>query len=283
MAGKKNTEIANVASDEALADISNEFPRDPGFAAAMLPRLGMYSQDKTEKVGKTIKLVQEAGIFYTENATDATDEDGKKIWEKNELGTDIEGIILFQRKQLSFYDGVTFTSSPIYDKDDEVIPLWKDRAEIDRGTPAELQAREEYAGINARTGKPQSKLEENRILYVLFKGEDDEYKMYQMTVRGSSKWSFLTYVKKVSPNTVVTRMSSTPEKNGAIEWNKMSFEQVRKVTEEELAEVRHHTTEIKDGIAMVRAHFANMANVSKDPLADEFKEDDLPVLGDGKK
>ncbi len=184
MATKKNTAVANVASDEALAELGSEFPRDPGFQAVMPPRLGMYSQDKTEKVGKTYKIIQEAGTFYTEQATDETDNDGKKVWAKDELGTDIEGIILFQRKQLSFYDGVSFISSPIYDTEDEVMPLWKDRAEIDRGTVAELQSREEYTGVNPRTGKPQSKLEENRILYVLFKKpeEDDEYQLFQMNL-----------------------------------------------------------------------------------------------------
>jgi len=283
MAPAKKTALAKPASEEELAALNNEFPRDPGYMAVMPPRLGMYSQDKTEKVGKTIKLIQEAGVFYTEKPGDEKDEENKTIWVKDEFGEEIEGIILFQRKQLGYYDGASFTSSPIYDNDDEVVPLWKDRAEVDRGTPAELMARPEYAGINARTGKPQSKLEENRILYVLFRGDDEEYSLYQMNLRGSSKWAFLSYVRKTTPNTVITRFSSVPKENGSIAWNQMTFEVDRIINSEELELVKHHTKEIKEGIAMVKEHFARIANAPRDPLADEFEEDDLPALGDGKK
>lgn len=284
---KKDTAVANVASDADLAELSGEFPRDPGFAAAMPPRLGMYSQDKTEKVGKTLKLVQSAGTFYTEQPSDEKDAENKTIWVKTELGEEIEGIILFQRKQLRFYDGASFTSSPIYDTDDEVLPLWKDRAEVDRGTPAELQGRKEYMGVNPRSGKPQSKLEEDRILYVLFKnveGGEDAYTLYQLNLRGSSKWAFLSYVRKTSPNTVVTRFNSVPKENGSIAWNQMTFEVDRVITTEELEEVKHYTKEIKDGISMVKEHFARIQGAAAvDPLAAEFEEDELPALGEGKK
>lgn len=281
--GKKNTAVANVASDEALAELRGEFPRDPGFTAVAFPRLGMYSQDKTEKVGRTVNLVQEAGVFYTEEAGDEVDGEGKKIWVKNELGTEIEGIVIFQRKQLRHYDGATFTSSPVYDTDDEIVPLWKDRAEIDRGTPAELQARPEYAGVNPRTNKPISKLEEDRILYVLFKTEDEiDPQIYQMNIRGSSKWAFLSYVRKCSPNTVVTRFNSVPKENGSIAWNQMTFEVARVINTDELELVKHYTKEIKNGIAMVKEQF-NKLPAERDPLADEFEEDDLPKLEAGKK
>jgi len=44
------------------------------------------------------------------------------------------------------YDEKTeeYTSSPIYDNDDEVIPLWKDRKEVAKGTPKELKEKFHY-------------------------------------------------------------------------------------------------------------------------------------------
>ena len=257
MAKEKQT-TAVAVHDESLEALAALFPVEPSFDRVQLPRLGMFSQDKTEGTGKAKKVVTEAGTFYIERQTDEVDEEtGRKLWAKDELGTEIEGIILFQRKQLRSYDesSGTFTSSPIYDNDDEIVPLFANRAEVARGTPAELMSRDEFATTDNQTGKEKSSLEENKILYIEYEGE-----IYQMGLRGSSMFSFKGWRRKlgtVPPSAIVTKFSSTPEKKGSIEWNKMSFEQVRPLTKKELADTLEKVREITDGIAQEKAFFAS--------------------------
>src|ERR1035437_7623570 len=169
-------ELVTKLNEEQLVQLENSYPVETSFNRILLPRLSMISQDKTEGKGKAMKVVAEAGTFQTEVQTEEVDENGKKVWEKKELGTEIEAVILYERKQLRFYDSANenYTSSPIYDNEDQIVPLFCDKAEVARGTPAELKAIPAYQGLSAK-GKPISKLEENRILYVLL----DEV-VYQM-------------------------------------------------------------------------------------------------------
>lgn len=272
MATKKSTAVATTASEASLAELRNMFPTDPSFTAAMFPRFGMVSQDKTEKVGKTINLIAEAGTFFTEKQTEEIDEvTGKKAWERTDLGTEAEGIIVYQRKQLRYYDEGTeeYTSSPIYDTDDEIIPLWRNKAEIDRGTAKELQSRKEYAGVS-RAGKFKSKLEENRVLYVLLDGE-----MHQLNLRGSSMYSFLSYARTVNPSTVLTRFTSEAKESGSISWNQMAFVALRTLTEEEAQVALTHAREIREGIEASKQRFAQ---AEKSELDKEFEDTDLPQL-----
>jgi len=137
--------IAKKVDDKVLAQLQESYPVEPKTNKILLPRLALVTQDKTEGKGKAMKVVAEAGTFFIERQTDEVTDEGKQVWEKEELGEEIEGIILFQRKQLRFYDEGTeqYTSSPVYDMDDEVLPLWCDRNEVDRGTPKELKSRKE--------------------------------------------------------------------------------------------------------------------------------------------
>lgn len=248
---KKNTELATVASEQELAILRESYPVEQGFNRTLYPRLGMYSRDVAEGKGKQMKVVTEAGTFYTEKQTEEIDEETKKKkWEREEIGTEIEAIILFERKQLKFFDGENYTSSPVYDSEDEVLPLFCNKAEVDRGTVKELKSREKYQGTTAK-GKATSKLEENRVLYVLYNEE-----VYQMNLRGTSMFAFLTYKRSVTPNTVLTHIKSEAKENGAISWNQMMFEAVRVITKEEAQIVTECLENIKSDISAEKGRFA---------------------------
>lgn len=267
---KKSKEVAVVASDEVLAQLGEAYPQEAGGTGIFLPRLGMYSQDKTEETGKgkdkKIKVIEAAGEFYTEHQSDEVDEEtGKKTWEKEELGDSIQAIIFFKRYQLRMYDESTeqYTSSPIYDRDDEVIPLFCDKKEVTLGTPAELKAKYMFTDKN---GKRKSALEDNRVVYVLYNGEE-----YQMNFRGSSMYSLLTYERSVQAPTVLTEMSSEKMTKGDISWNKMTFKAVRKLNADEAEKVLELQTNAREAIA---ASKANYASKDEDKVEGETIEDE---------
>lgn len=274
---KTTTEDADV-----LKQLREAYPTEPGSMRIQLPRLGMVSQDKTEGKGKAMKVVEEAGTFFIEQQTDEVNEEGKKVWVKDELGTKIEGVILFQRKQLRMYDESTeeFTSSPVYDTDDEIVPLWCNKKEIARDTPAKLKAMYKFVD---KEGKEKSKLEDNRILYILYKGT-----VYQMNLRGSSMYSFMTYARKNIPNTVITRFSSGAKEKGTIAWNQMTFDVVSDFDAEFAREVLTQVDIIRKAIAMEKAQFvtaktlAAAADKKADADMDEIAASATKALDAGK-
>lgn len=249
MSKENSKALSTELSADTIALLEDSYPVEQGASRITLPRLGMVSQDKLEGKGKAMKVVTEAGTFFVEKPTDEENDEGKKVWSHDEIGDSIEGVILFQRKQLRYYDEKTeqYTSSPVYDNDDEVLPLFCDKAEVARGTPAELKAKYEYTD---KEGKVKSKLEDNRILYVQFKGE-----VYQMNLRGSSMYSFLTYARKTLPPTVVTVFSSEAKEKGTIAWNMMTFTAKRKLTQAEADDVVAKITDIKHAVRMERSQF----------------------------
>lgn len=240
----KSKEVATVNA-EVLAQLEESYPSEPAAKKIILPRLGMFSQDQTEGKGKAMKVTAEAGTFYTEAQNEAGD------WEKNEIGDEVEVIIMYNRKQLSYYDEDTeqYTSSPVYDSADEIIPLWRDKKEVDRGTPAELQARKEYDGQTAK-GKYKSNLAENRILYVLMDGEP-----YQLNLRGSSMYSYLTYARTVLPPAMMTTLNSEAKEKGSICWNQMTFNGTP-LDGKAITDVVARVAEIKETIAAEKAQYA---------------------------
>jgi hypothetical protein len=143
-----------------------------------------------------------------------------------------------------------FTSSPVFDRDDEVLPLFKNKEEVGRGTVKELQAKYEYTDKD--TGKVRSKLEVHRILYVEYKGE-----VYQMNLRGTSMFAFLSYARKVVPPTVITTFSSEPKEKGTISWNQMTFTIKRKLTQGEAEDILQKVSEIKRAVDIERAQFSS--------------------------
>ena len=301
--GKKGTELANVASEETLAMLSQQFPVEPGFSAVSFPRLGLISQDVTEekknpKTGKKeIEVITEAGTFYIEKETgeeeDVLDAKGKKIgskkvWERTEIGTEVDVIIGFQRKQLKYFDKdtETYTSSTVYDEEDEIVKLFCAGAEVDEGTPAELKAK--YPGVT-KSGKQKSELEDNRIVYVLYEGE-----WYQMNLRGTSMYAYMTYTRKTQPgpNAVVTTLSSEEKESGKITWSQMTFEAGRTINQEEAETVvsfikeMHETIQARKGMAAAKAKSdEEFDNFGKDDVEDSAADAMSPAprrLGRGK-
>lgn len=266
------TELQTTLTDEQRALLEQMTPQEQGFTRIMLPRLGMYSQDKFEGKGKSATLVKEAGMFYTEVKTDEKGGEGKKIWKKDEIGTSIEGVILYHRKQLSHYDEASekYTSSPIYDSAEDIVPLFCDKKEIHRGTPAELKAK--YAYTDPKDGKVKSSLEELRVLYVL---KDNQ--VYQMSLRGSSMWSFSTYAKSCLVSAVLTRFSSEAKENGAIAWNQMTFDAVREITPEEASVVVDNVQKIATSIASEKAYFASL-EANRSSMTNAVEELNTPLV-----
>ncbi len=266
---EKTKAVAVAASEEVLAQLGSAYATEEGGKGVYLPRLGMFSQDKTEETGKgkdkKIKVIAAAGEFFIERQTEEVGEDGKKVWAREELGSTIQGVIFYKRHQLRMYDEDTkeYTSSPVYDTKDEVLPLWCNKKEVARGTPAELQ--EKFMIVNKK-GKKVSALEDNRILYVLIDGE-----AYQLNLRGSSMYSLLSYEKGVQPPTVITEFSSEAMENGDISWNKMMFKAVRKLTGKEAAEVAEFQGKTSEAIRLSKESYAK-ADESDAKADRELKE-----------
>lgn len=248
-------EIMVPASAESLAVLSEMVPQEQGFNRIMLPRLGMTSQDVTEGKGKAMKVVQEAGVFFTDKETDEVNEEGKKVWAKDYIdGKSIDAVIIYQRKQLRYYDEAneTYTSSPIYDTDEETVVLFHDKKEIARGTPKDLKARPEYQFTE--DGKTRSKLEENKILYVLYNDE-----LYQMNLRGTSMYAYTNYARKTAPTVAayLTSIGNEAMEKGSISWTKMIFGIKRALTEAEVANVIEKVKEIKFAIGSEKAQYSD--------------------------
>lgn len=245
-----NTQVSVALTDEQRALLGQLTPQEQGFTRISLPRLGMYSQDKFEGKGKSAVLVKEAGMFYTEVPPATKEEE----WTKVEIGNTMDGVVLYHRKQLSYYDNATekYTSSPIYDTPEDVIPLFLDGKEVQRGTPAELKAK--YAYTDPDDGKVKSKLEDMRVLYILKDGQ-----VYQMSLRGSSMWSFSKYAKSCLVSSVLTRFNSESKENGSIAWNQMTFDALREITPEEASVVIDNLQKITASIAEEKAYFASLA------------------------
>lgn len=209
-------------SEEQLAVLNENYPVNDDNSRQSLPRFGLLSKDIIEESGtgknKKITVVQAAGTFYTEKDLGEVDENGKKVWTKEFLdGEEQDVIIVFHRRQLRKYDSSLkkFISSPVFDNDQQIIPLYLDKQVIKRGTQAELQAL--YPALTQK-GKPTSDLKEETILYVLYNDE-----MYQFNLSQSSKWAFKDYKKTVNPSTVVTTLGSVEETFGTNTYRKITF------------------------------------------------------------
>ncbi len=277
-------EVMTTASEEQLQELRAGMPVDEGFTRNLLPRLGMFSQDIVEGKGKQMKVITEAGTFFTEKPTDE-EKDGKKVWAKEELGNEIEGILLYQRKQLKYFDapGNSFVNSSVYDSANDIIKLFQNGAEIASGTEAELKALEQFdSGETDTKGNPKSLLKDNRILYVLYNDE-----LYQMNLGGTSMYAWMKYSRSCVAPGVITRMNSESKVNGKVSWNQMTFVKVRTVTTKEFELVKEKQKEISDAVEQEKAFYASRAAQSqkaKNEL-DEFddKPKDTKALPAGKK
>lgn len=254
---KKTTEVAAPLNDEALALLRSMYPQEEGYTRLMLPRLSFTSQDVMEGKGKNKKVVIAAGTFFTEHQTEETDENGKKVWEKTEIGDTLDAIIIYKRKQLRMYDEATeeYSSTPIFDTNEDIVPLFCKKKEVARGTVAQLKAMYAKKETNQKTGEEYvtSALKDNAILYVLIDGE-----LYQLNTHGTSMRSFIDYSKSVLVASVMTTFNSEENKNGSTEWNKMIFKAKRQITAEELEMVVSNIKAIKDAVDGEKAYFAGL-------------------------
>lgn len=252
---KQNTEVMSQPNKELLARLQQNTPQEEGYTRVSLPRLGFFSQDQTEGKGKATVVTNEAGTFYLET------KDGDK-YVKNEIGKEIELIVVYSRKKLCYFDSATeeYTSSSLYDNDNDEVTLFKGGKIVIKGYPEDLRGMGQYQKVGD-DGKLKSKLEVNRVLYVLYNNE-----LHELTIRGSSMYAFSTYAKSLLVTSVKTHITSTPEQKGSIEWNKMQFVSMGTLSDDELMQVLNMQDEIKDGIAQEKAYFAKLSQRDNKPL-----------------
>lgn len=247
----KNTNEIVKLDPELLDLLESSYPKEKSRFSIQLKKLGMFSQDVTEKVGKKINIINEAGEFFIEQASEELDEPGKPIWVKEPIGSGIEAIVVYKRYQLSYYDekNKTFYSTPVFDSANDVVPLYNNtsKKEVARGTTEQLKKLQEF--IEVKDGKTVSKLKDCRVLYVIYNDE-----LHQLTIKGSSMWAFMDYEKIVgNPTKCVTALSSTARENGAIKWNQMTFSFVRAINADELKRIAEEITKIKTAISIAQA------------------------------
>lgn len=256
---KKSQELA-VVDEKALAELKESYPVETGSSnRIVLPTLVYKAQDVVEGKGKLAKVVIEAGTYLLNVKTDEIKENGKNKWVLEEIGKEIEGIILYHRHKLSLYNESTelYTSSSVYDSQDEVLKLWENGKIVAEGTPAELKKK--YMYVDKADGKEKSSLEDVRVLYILYKDE-----LHELQLHGSSMYSFLKYIKTVTPPAVVTRFSSEPKVKGSNEWNMATFKPIRNINVKELQDVLGKVKEIKMAIRMEKGNSSNVERISKE-------------------
>lgn len=232
-----------IQNKELMELVAGNMPQESSFKRLSLPRLGMYSQDKTEGKGKAMTVIAEAGTFYIEKQSEEIGADGKKTWVKTEIGKNLQGTIIYYRRQLSLYNEATekYTNSPVYDDVEEIIPLFCDKKEVAKGTTKELKA--QFPDIK-----------DQKVLFVLYEGN-----LYQMTLKSTSMFAFQEYARNIKPALFVTELSSEPKQKGSTEWNQMTFKAISPLEVAGLTYVLELQTEIKDAVNAEKAYFAELA------------------------
>ncbi len=248
----------NKVDEQELATLNEAFPVVEANNRLSLPRFGMLSKDIVEESGtgknKKIKVIEASGTFFTEIGNG---DDMEKTFLE---GEEKDVIIVFHRKQLKYFDkGLEkFISSPIFDNDDQVIPLYLDKRVVAKGTKQELQDR--YPALTQK-GKKTSDLKEYKVLYVLVDGV-----FYQMNTAISSGWAFNKYASEfkegTSPATVVTTLTSHEETFGSNTFRKIDFTNKRPITADELALVKESQALIKDVAQATQAYYLGQANLA---------------------
>lgn len=268
---KKETSLALTDEQKALLDQS--YPVGDESSRLLLPRLGLLSKDITEEKGtgklKKINIINAAGEFYTEKDLGETDDDGKKKWTKTFIdGESIEVIIVYHRYQLRKFDSSLgkFISSPMYDNDTQVVPLYQDKRVIKRGTEKELQA---FYPALTQQGKPTSDLKKDTILFVLYEGE-----LHQLNLSQSSKWAFSSYKRGLNPSQVVTELGSKEETFGTNTYRKMTFKNLRPVSSTEFDEVYENQSKVRETVESDSRFYLGSGQTSEedDKMNKEFEK-----------
>lgn len=250
-------EIVTEASAEALAELAQAFPQGDSYNRTVFPKLVFKSQTVLDD-DENVKI--KAGTFFVERPTEEEDENGKVIWDSKELGKSIEAHIIYHRKRLTMWDGgnEVFYSTRLFDESTEVVPLFKKGDFITDGTPSELKSlySEEKEVVDFKTGEKKMKMISNlrdaKVLYILLDGE-----LVELTIQGSSMWSFMEYLKKTAVPATITGFNSTKEEKGSNKWNKMSFKALRNPTAEEATLAIETGKALLEGIADEKAYYAS--------------------------
>lgn len=248
-------ELATQPSSEALEALRAQFPQEEGFERTIFPRLGFKSQDVMEGKGKNMKVVVEAGTFFDERPTDEINEEtGNNVWGKTEIGKELEGVVIYRRRQLSMYENEEYTSSPIYETKEDIVPIFCNKKEIARGTEEEL--------------KKKYDLKNNVILYVVRDINAEEPEVMQLNLRGTSMYAYNDYARKNIVPSLLTAFGSEECEKGSTQWNKITYTPVRNLSADEVNTVLSLITDIRGGIAAQQEYFASL-DTKKDDSKDE--------------
>lgn len=263
MAKKETQEVTTTADAAVLAALGAQVPADAGFTRIQLPRIAFKAKAKIEQDPDDedkMKVIFKAGSFFTERETEEKDEEGKVVWDRQNIGVTLEGIVVYKRKQLRYYDepSTTYYSTPIFDTPDQVIPLFAGGKKIASGTPAALKKMDLFKF--EKDGKTRSNLSDNTIVYLLV-GEE----LFQFSITSiGAIIDFSKYGQKVQYGLAanVTRFTSTKEVKGDNNYNALAFEAARLITAEEAVLVQEKINLVVDAINAEKEFYANMSEDS---------------------
>ncbi len=266
----KTKEVA-VLTEEQLALLDSNYPVSNDEIRQTFPRFGMLSKDIVKESGtgknKKIEVIQPAGAFYTEKDLGEVNEEGKNVWTREYFDGETEDVIIaFHRYQLRKFDSSLnkFISSPIYDNETQVLPLYLDKQVVKRGTEKQLQSL--YPALTQK-GKPTSDLKKGTILFVFYKDE-----MYQLNLGVSSGWAFSTYKKGVNPSKVITTLGSIEETFGTNTYRKMTFTKGRMINAEEFDLVTNGQSSLKETVSHDEKFFLPSGNQAEIDAEQAYKD-----------
>lgn len=252
----KNKAVAKTASQEALDALSQQFPQAESFNRPQFPKLVFNSQTKLDDDDK---VIMKAGALAIDTATEEKDEDGKTIFDREEIGQSLEGHIIYHRLRLQMWieEETTFYSSPMYDSQNDIVPLFAGGDFVKAGTPKELRAlyphEIEYEKGGEKKTFTTSHLQEVPVLYVLI-GE----KLVELTITGrtsASQWK--KYLKKTAVPQTITKIHSSKQTKGANKWNQMEFEAVRDLTPAEVEVALKYQKDLLEIFTAEKEFYAN--------------------------
>ena len=105
-----------------------------------------------------------------------------------------------------------------------------------------------------------------------------------MSLKGTSMYSFMTYLRSAIPPTVATSFNSEEKESGATNWNMMTFKTIRQLDNEEVEKVLGIQQDIKNSIAAEKSYYASLnTDVEQESAEDrEMRTAESLLLGDKK-
>ena len=284
MPKKKIDSASETALASLLASLANMFPASDSFDRVQFPKMVFKSQTELDDEDK---VLVKGGTMFVDRMTEEVDEDGKTLFDRTELGSKVDGHIIFHRKRLQMWDGDNedFYSSPLYDKATDVVPLFKGREFVQAGTPAKLKKLypKEVEYVDSKTCELKSftvsELNEVPVLYVVVDNE-----LFELTINGrSSIKQWKAYLKKTAVPTTITQFHSSKQTKGSNKWNQMEFKALRDPSKEEAEKAIEIGHDLLKGIEMEKEYYATkraeMVEAAEETealaLEGNFDEDEL--------